>query len=77
MRRDGDAPTLLVAFFAATLGMVIALVLLLRGGSDWFDFIAVGLLLAVAAVVLMTIRSELREDEPPGDDERETGRRRS
>jgi high-affinity Fe2+/Pb2+ permease len=73
MRREGDAPALLVAFFAATLGMVIALVLLLRGGSDWFDFIAVGLLLAVAAVVLATIWSELREEEP-GDDEREADR---
>jgi hypothetical protein len=73
VRRDSAAPRLLVAFFAATLAMVVALVLLLRGGSDWFDFIAVGLLLAVSAVVLMTIGRELREDEPP-DDERETRR---
>jgi high-affinity Fe2+/Pb2+ permease len=63
MRRDSAAPGLLVAFFAATLTMVVALVLLLRGGSDWFDFIALGLLLAVAAVVLATIRWELRDDD--------------
>jgi hypothetical protein len=74
MRRDSAAPGLLVAFFAATVAMVGALVLLLRGGSDWFDFIAIALVLAVAAVVLMTIGDELREEEPPGDDERGTGR---
>jgi membrane protein implicated in regulation of membrane protease activity len=74
MRRDSAAPGLLVAFFAATLAMVAALVLLLRGGSDWFDFIAIALVLAVAAVVLMTIWGELGEDEPPGDDDPEAGR---
>jgi hypothetical protein len=74
MRRDSAAPGLLVAFFAATLAMVVALALLLRGGSDWFDFIAIALVLAVAAVVLRTIGRELREEEPPSDDEREADR---
>jgi hypothetical protein len=60
---------LLVAFFTATLVMVLAVVLLLRGGSDWVDFAALGLLLAVTAVVLYVIRSEIREEEPPGDGE--------
>jgi hypothetical protein len=58
---------LLVAFFTATLVMVLAVVLLLRGGSDWVDFVALGLLLAVTAVVLVVIGSEIREEEPPGD----------
>ena len=58
---------LLVAFFTATLVMVLAVVLLLRGGSDWVDFVALGLLLAVTAVVLVVIRSEVREEEPPSD----------
>lgn len=71
-RRDSAAPGLLVAFFSATLAMVLALVVLLRGNSDWVDFVAIALLLAVAAVVLMTIRRELGEEEPPGD---ETGGR--
>jgi membrane protein implicated in regulation of membrane protease activity len=74
MRRDSAAPGLLVAFFAATLAMVVALALLLRGGSDWFDFIAIALVLAVAGVVLRTIGRELREEEPPSDDEREADR---
>jgi hypothetical protein len=47
--------------------MVLAVVLLLRGGSDWVDFVALGLLLAVTAVVLVVIRSEIREEEPPDD----------
>jgi hypothetical protein len=58
---------LLVTFFTATLVMVLAVVLLLRGGSDLVDFVALGLLLAVTAVVLVVIRSEIREEEPPGD----------
>jgi hypothetical protein len=60
---------LLVTFFTATLVMVLAVVLLLRGGSDWVDFAALGLLLAVTAVVLVVIRSEIREEEPAGDGE--------
>jgi hypothetical protein len=74
MRRDSAAPGLLVAFFAGTLAMVLALWALLREGSDWVDFAALALLLAVAAVLLVIIMRELRQDEPPGDDEREAGR---
>jgi hypothetical protein len=55
---------LLLAFVTATLVMVVAVVVLLRGGSDWVDFVALGLLLAVAAVVLKVIASEIREEEP-------------
>ena len=61
---------LLVAFLAATLTMVGAIVLLLRGGSDWVDFAALALLLAVTVAVLTVIAREIREEEPPGDDDR-------
>lgn len=56
---------LLVAFLAATLTMVGAIVLLLRGNSDWVDFVALALLLAVAVAVLAVIAREIREEEPP------------
>jgi Ca2+/Na+ antiporter len=67
-RRDSAAPGLLVVFVSATLAMVFALVVLLRGDGDWVDFVAITLLLAVAAAVLGTIQRELDEDEPPGDE---------
>ena len=67
--RDSAAPGLLVAFFAATLAMVLAVVLLLRSSRHWVDFAAIGLLLAVSAAVLVTIARELREEEPPGGDD--------
>jgi hypothetical protein len=68
-RQEGSAPTLLVAFFSATLGMVIAVVVLLQGSGDWADFVAIALLIAVAALVLGVIARELREQEPPADDD--------
>ena len=67
-RRDSATPGLLVAFVSATLGMVFALVVLLRGNGDWVDFVAIALLLAVAAALLATIQRELGEEEPPGDE---------
>jgi hypothetical protein len=67
MRRD--APTLLVAFFAATLAMVIAVVVLLRGTSDWVDFAAIALLFAFAVVLFILQMRELAQDEPPSDDD--------
>jgi Ca2+/Na+ antiporter len=70
-RSESAAPRLLVAFFAATLAMVLAVVILLRGGSDWVDFVAIALLVAFAALVLMVIANEVREEEPPADDGRE------
>ena len=41
-RRDSAAPGLLVAFVSATLAMVLAIVVLLRGDSDWVDFVRHG-----------------------------------
>jgi Ca2+/Na+ antiporter len=67
--RDSAAPGLLVTFTAGTLVMVLALVLLLRNGSDWVDFVAIALLLAVAAFVLIATGREIGEEEPPGDDD--------
>ena len=72
MARDAGAPddrgmSLLIAFLAATLTMVGAVILLLRGNSDWVDFVALALLLAVAAAVLTIIAREIREEEPPND----------
>jgi membrane protein implicated in regulation of membrane protease activity len=60
---------LFIAFFGATLVMVAAIILLLRGGSDWVDFVALGLLLVVTAVVLTVIVREVREEEQPCDED--------
>ena len=67
-RRDSAAPVLLVAFFAASLTMVVAVVVLLNGNGDWADVVAIGLLAALAAIVLALIRRELAEDDPAGED---------
>jgi CHASE2 domain-containing sensor protein len=64
---DDCGMRLLVAFVAATLTMVGAVVLLLRGNSDWVDFVALALLLAVAVAVLTVIAREVREEEPPNE----------
>jgi hypothetical protein len=53
----------LVAFFAATLIMVLALVLLLRGGHDWVDFAAIALVLGLGGLILVLIRRELADDD--------------
>ena len=68
MNDDHAAPTLLVAFFAATLAMVIAVVVLLRGTRHWVDFVVIALLFAFAAVLFIVQMRELGQDED--DDER-------
>jgi drug/metabolite transporter (DMT)-like permease len=73
MRRDGAAPALLVAFFAATLAMVIAVVVLLRGTHDWVDFAAIALLIAFASALFILLARELAEEEPPGEDVSDRG----
>jgi Ca2+/Na+ antiporter len=67
-REGGGAPGLLVGFCAATLVMVVAIVVLLRGSSDWVDFVAIALLLALTALVLLGVTREVDEEEPPDDD---------
>jgi ribose/xylose/arabinose/galactoside ABC-type transport system permease subunit len=63
---DADAvPALLVAFFAATIGMVGAILLAVRAGSDWADAGAVVLLVAIAAALLGGIVRSLRDDGDP------------
>jgi hypothetical protein len=66
---ESAAPRLLVGFFAATLAMVLALVFLLRDESDWVDFVAIGLLIAVSALLLVVLDRQLGEQEPPEDDD--------
>jgi hypothetical protein len=63
------APTLLIAFCAGTLGMVLAVVLLLRGAHDWDDFAAIAVLFAVAAALFGMLMRALAQDEPPSEDE--------
>jgi membrane protein implicated in regulation of membrane protease activity len=70
MRRDSAAPGLLVAFFVATLVMVVAIVLLLQDGARWVDFAAIALLIAVAAVLLAAIGRKASEQEPPDEPSR-------
>jgi membrane protein implicated in regulation of membrane protease activity len=76
-RRDDATPRLLLAFLAATLAMVLAIAELRRSGSDWVDFVAIALLLVLAALVLTMLRRELDEEPPYGEDdagERPAGR---
>jgi hypothetical protein len=61
MRRDGAAPGLLVAFFAATVVTVLAVVLLLQDGARWVDFAAIALLIAVAGLFLTAIGRQAGE----------------
>jgi membrane protein implicated in regulation of membrane protease activity len=69
-RQDGGFPGLLVGFFAGTVVMVVVIVALLHDGSDWVDFVAIALLIGVAALVLMGVMREVDEQEPPADDDR-------
>ena len=65
-RRDADAvPTLLLAFFIATVEMVGAILLAIRPRSDWADAGAVVLLVATAAALLGGIVRSLRDDGDP------------
>lgn len=68
-RQDDATPRLLLVFVTATLAVVLAVAELRRGGSDWVDFVAIALLLALAALVLTTIGRELDEDAQPGEDD--------
>jgi hypothetical protein len=61
-------PRLLVAFFTATLAMVIAVAVLLRGRHHWVDFLLIALLFAVSAGLLMEEWRELGEDDQSEDD---------
>jgi hypothetical protein len=72
--RDGGTPRLLVAFVAATLAMVAAVVVLLRDRHHWVDFLLIGLLFAVAAGLLMLEWRELGEEDQPDDDEETAAR---
>jgi len=68
--RDEDAfPGLLAGFVAGTLVMVGVIAVLLRGGSDWVDFVAIALVIAIAALVLTAVAREVDEQEPPADDD--------
>jgi hypothetical protein len=69
MREDSGAPRLLVAFVAATLAMVVAVVVLIRGSHHWVDFLLIALLFAVSAGLLMVEWRELAEEERPDDDD--------
>jgi membrane protein implicated in regulation of membrane protease activity len=76
-QRDDATPRFLLAFMAATLAMVLAIAELRRGGTDWVDFVALALLLVLAALVLTMIRNALDEDAEPEErdaDERPAGR---
>jgi membrane protein implicated in regulation of membrane protease activity len=62
------APGILLGFFAGTVVMVAVIAALLRGGSDWVDFAAIALVVAVAGLLLLAVLREADEQEPPADD---------
>jgi hypothetical protein len=70
-RQDDATPRLLLAFLTGTLAMVLAVAELRRSGSDWVDFVAIALLLALAALVLTMIGRELDEETQPDEDPEE------
>jgi membrane protein implicated in regulation of membrane protease activity len=72
MKGDRAAPGLLLAFFGATLVMVLAVVLLLQDGARWVDFAAIALLIVVAGAFLRAIVRLAGDGESP--DDPETGR---
>jgi hypothetical protein len=55
------APSLLIAFFAATVSMVCAVVVIGRTHSDWADIGAVALLVGLVAVMGAMIARQLRD----------------
>ena len=59
---DAAVPGLLVRFFAATLTMVVAVALLLRGDHGWDDAVAFVLLLALLAFVLRATSRAASDD---------------
>jgi uncharacterized membrane protein len=58
-------PRLLVTFFAATVAMVGAIVVMAGVDSDWADAGAIVLLLGVGALLVAEIAHELRDDDEP------------
>jgi hypothetical protein len=76
-RPDDATPRLLLAFLAATLAIVLVVAELRRSGTDWVDFVAIALLLALAALVLTMIGRELDEEVQPGEDDADGRERRS
>lgn len=67
-RPDRAAPALLLAFVAAVLPVVAAVVAIGRTDSDWAD-VAVVLMLGMLALVMAMIRRYLREDDPSSPDD--------
>ena len=59
--RSTGAPALLIAFFAATVAMVCAVVVIGRTHSDWADIGAVALLVGLVAVMGAMIARQLRD----------------
>jgi hypothetical protein len=66
-RPDDAVPRPLLGLLAATLAMVVALVLLLQDGSDWVGFVAIGLVPALGAFVVVAVGRGARQDEQPED----------
>ncbi len=65
--QESAAPRLLVAFSAATLAMVGAIVLMARADSGWADAGGVAAMLAAATFVLVEIMRALRDEGEPSD----------
>jgi hypothetical protein len=61
--RDEGAPGLLAMFVAGTLTVIGAVVAIGRIDSDWADLGAVALVLAVLAVLMITIAGQLGDDD--------------
>jgi hypothetical protein len=59
----GPIPRLLVTFFAATVAMVGAIVVMARADSDWADAGSLALVVGVAALLVLEIMRELRDDD--------------
>ena len=49
--------------------MVVVIVALLHDGSDWVDFVAIALVIGVAALVLTGVSRQV-DEQPPADDDR-------
>jgi hypothetical protein len=61
-------PRLLVAFFTATLAMVLAVALLIRGHHHWVDFLLIALLFVVSGALLREEWRELADDDQAEDE---------
>jgi hypothetical protein len=67
IRLEDAAAALLVVFSSATLSMVVAIVLLLRGDPRWADGAEIAVLVALIGVVLFAVERTLGDEEPPED----------